>query len=124
MIATMQIQNAADSEEILTAEGCYITECWNRPDDADVSIAKARVAPNSSTVKHRLDVDERYIVTAGRGVVVIDDECVNAGAGDVIFIPAGSVQHVINQSSENFVFYCVCTPRFRDVGYHAVEAPT
>jgi hypothetical protein len=42
---------------------CHITEWWNTPADAAVSVARARVEPGVTTRLHRLkDVTERYVI--------------------------------------------------------------
>ena len=35
--------------EYFFAEGCFITEWWNSPHDAEVSVARARVKPGVTT---------------------------------------------------------------------------
>ena len=60
------------SREFYTHEGCYIIELSNTPDDADASIARARVAPGVTTRWHRLrGTTERYCILSGRARVEI-----------------------------------------------------
>ena len=49
-------------------ERCHITEWWNTPTDAAVSVARARVEPGVTTRLHRLKgVTERYVILEGTG---------------------------------------------------------
>ena len=94
-------------------EGCHILESWNDPSDRAVSIARARVAPGEATRPHRLrGVVERYLVVEGRGRVTLDAASHDVGPGDVVVIPAGVSQSIVNTGNEDLVFYCICSPRF------------
>jgi mannose-6-phosphate isomerase-like protein (cupin superfamily) len=109
------------ASEQLTRERCSIAEVWNDESDPDVSVARSRVAPGVTTELHALDVDERYVIAAGRGVVEAGELREPVGPGDVVVIPAGAPQRVTNDGDDDLVFYCVCTPRFRPHGYRALE---
>ena len=108
--------------ELMTAERCFIVETWNDEADPSVSIARSRVAPGVTTQLHSLDVDERYVIVAGRGEVQVGDLGPTAVApGDVVVIPAGVPQRIKNDGAEDLVFYCVCSPRFQPGAYRALE---
>jgi mannose-6-phosphate isomerase-like protein (cupin superfamily) len=107
--------------EHLTRERCFIAEIWNDESDPEVSVARARVAPGVTTELHSLDVDERYVIAAGHGVVEVGDLQQAVEPGDVVVIPAGAPQRITNDGDEDLVFYCVCSPRFRQHGYRALE---
>jgi mannose-6-phosphate isomerase-like protein (cupin superfamily) len=74
-----------------------------------------------TTELHSLDVDERYVIAAGRGVVQVGELRAAVEPGDVVVIPAGVPQRVTNEGGEDLVFYCVCSPRFRRNGYRPLE---
>ncbi len=109
--------------EFYTRERCFLTECWNTPDDPGVSIARVRVEPGVTTEKHCLDgVDERYVVVSGAGVVELGSVGPrDIASGDVVRIRAGEAQRVTNTGDKPLVFYCVCTPRFVDACYVSLE---
>lgn len=110
------------AREVFTQERCFIRELWNSSEDDALSIARARVEPGATTTLHRLDVDERYLVTAGCGVVEVEGvSATEVGAGDLAVVPAGKSQRIRNTGTEDLVFYCVCSPRFRPSCYHALE---
>ena len=114
-----------ESAEFATDERCAILEWWNDPSDPAVSIARARVAPGVTTVWHRVAVDERYLILAGRGDVRLADRApVPVGPGDVVVIPAGVPQQIANPGPDDLVFACVCTPRFRTEVYEALPEPS
>ena len=111
-----------ESLERYTDERCHILESWNDTGDPDVAIARARVEPGVTTTRHVLEVDERYVITSGRGRVEVEGlDATDVAAGDVIVIPAGRAQQITNTGESDLVFYCVCTPRFEQRHYHDVE---
>jgi mannose-6-phosphate isomerase-like protein (cupin superfamily) len=110
--------------EYFFTEGCFITEGWNSPHDADVSIARARVEPGVTTRWHRLrGVTERYLILEGRGHVEVGDEPPeDVGPGAVVMIPPGVRQRITNRGDADLIFLAICTPRFTLTGYEDVES--
>ncbi len=114
-----------ESDEYYFEEGCYIWELSNSDTDSDVSIARARVLPQTETKLHRLaSTVERYIILQGQGEVTLGQhnevelsnheahitEMVNIG--DVIIIPENCPQSIKNTGLDDLIFLVVCTPRF------------
>ena len=107
------------SKEFYTAEGCYIIELSNTPDDADASIARARVAPGITTRWHRLrGTTERYCILSGKARVEIGKlPHQELGPGDVVLIPPMCRQRITNIGGEELIFLAICTPRFSNDAY-------
>ena len=118
-----EIRYARDAVEYETPERCHIVEVANDSGDAQVSIARARVTPGVTTAWHALDsVAERYIVVSGRGRVEVEGLApAEVGAGDVVRIPPGARQRIANTGDSDLLFYAVCSPRYRDDLYRALE---
>jgi mannose-6-phosphate isomerase-like protein (cupin superfamily) len=104
-------------------EGCRILECSNSSADPDCSIARASVAPGTTTRWHRLkDTTERYVILQGRGLVELGELAPhNVGPGDVVLIPPLCRQRIANTANEDLVFLAICTPRFRQECYESME---
>ncbi|MFM8861236.1 MAG: cupin domain-containing protein [Acidimicrobiia bacterium] len=116
------IARTEPTAEFATEERCHILEWWNDPSDADVSIARARVAPGVTTALHRVSVHERYLILEGRGRARVGDLApAEVGPGDVVVIPAGVPQQITNIGADDLVFACVCTPRFLPECYESLE---
>ena len=111
------------TREFETAERCHIIETANNSEDADVSIARARVEPGVTTAWHKLDeVVERYIIASGTGRVEVGDlESTDVVAGDVVIIPPDTRQRITNTGQEDLVFFAVCSPRFTQACYISLE---
>ena len=110
-------------DETWTEEGCFVTESCNTPCDPGLSIARVRVAAGTETRWHWLDVDERYLVVEGTGIMEMDGvPPTGVSSGDVVLVPAGCAQRIRNTADRDLVVYCLCTPRFTLDAYHdAVE---
>jgi mannose-6-phosphate isomerase-like protein (cupin superfamily) len=102
-------------KEYFFAEGCFINELSNSPDDPDVSIARARLAPGETTRWHYLQgTGERYVIQAGTGLVEVHDLPAHAvAAGDVVVIPPEAKQRISNTGTDDLVFLAICSPPFR-----------
>jgi mannose-6-phosphate isomerase-like protein (cupin superfamily) len=117
------IHRPDEANEHAIAERCRILETWNGPDDPSLSVARARVAPGTTTRWHRLaGIRERYLILAGQGRVEVGDlapEVVRPG--DLVYIPAGCRQRIANQGDGDLVFLALCTPRFVPAAYEDLE---
>lgn len=110
------------TQEFDTTENCFITEWSNTPDDNAVSIARARVAPGTTTQWHRLkNTTERYVMLHGSGRVEIGPlPPQDVQPGDVVLIPPDCRQRITNIGAGDLVFLAVCTPRFEPKNYEAL----
>jgi len=110
--------------EFFTEERCYITELSNSEDDPDVSIARARVKPGTTTRWHRLKgTVERYSIISGKGLMELDDQAPQeVKAGDTVLIPSMCGQRITNTGNEDLIFLAICTPRFTEDVYQDIEA--
>jgi mannose-6-phosphate isomerase-like protein (cupin superfamily) len=111
------------SKEFSTPERCSISETYNSSADDSLSIARARVQPGVTTAWHHVEgTVERYIIAEGHGRVEVGDfPASDVGPGDVVIIAAGVRQRITNVGDCDLIFYCVCTPRFRQQNYRALE---
>jgi len=113
--------NAA--KEFATVERCFITEIENDAENPELSVARARVEPGETTAWHKLTrTTERYLMISGTGLMEVEGvEPVDVTCGDVVCIPAGKSQRIINTGNEDLVFFAVCTPRFTPECYIGLE---
>ena len=111
------------ANEFYTAEKCFITELSNSSDDAEVSIARARLAPGVTTNWHRLKgTGERYCIINGKGLVEIGAMSPQkVSSGDVVLIPPMCRQRITNTGSDDLIFLAICTPRFLLSNYEDIE---
>ncbi len=99
-----------------------MTELLNHPSEPNVSLALGRVEPGVTTQLHSLSVDERYVVYQGRAMMEVGGgPPYEIGPGDCVRIPAHISQRCTNIGDEDFIIYCVCTPRFTPECYKNLE---
>ena len=119
-----EVRKSPEARELWTPERCFILEMWNDAADPEVSLARARVPPGTTTAWHKLAVDERYVLVSGDGRVEVEGvEPREVRKGDVVLIPAGKTQRIRNVGPDDLVFLCICTPRFEGRHYEDREAP-
>lgn len=118
-----EVKRSRESEAFYTEERCSILEVANDSADEHVSIARATVKPGITTAWHKLDgVVERYLIIAGQGRVELGDLApVDVSVGDVVRIPAHLAQRITNTDTSDLVFYAICSPRFQQDCYVALE---
>lgn len=108
---------------IFTAERCFIRELVNSVQHPHASLAHCRVEPGVLTERHRLSVDEWYVLLSGRGEMSLGDATpFEVVAGDTLFIPAGTPQQIRNTGDDDLCFHCLCQPRFTPACYQGLES--
>lgn len=120
---TLEVKKSSTIPEVETEEKCYIAEIANDSGDKLVSIARARVEPSVTTKWHKLNgVTERYIIVSGYGSVELGDrDPMDVTEGDVVRIPANTPQRIQNTGKLDLIFYCVCSPPYRNDCYVKLE---
>ncbi len=111
-------------DEFFIDEGCYITELSNGEYDPEVSIARARVPTGVTTQWHRLkDTVERYCILEGEGMVEVGElPAQTVKPYDVVIIPPMCRQRIVNTGDCDLVFLAICSPRFQQHNYEALDA--
>ena len=120
------IQFFKDKKEFKTEEQCHIVELHNNSADEDCSIARARVTAGVTTSLHSLKgIVERYVILSGSGEVKIDGQAGQmVAAYDVVNIPQGVSQQISNKGTDDLIFLCICTPRFKQEFYQSITEST
>jgi mannose-6-phosphate isomerase-like protein (cupin superfamily) len=117
------VYNQDLTREFVTPERCHILETYNSEREEELSIARARLEPGVTTVRHAVrSTVERYLIVEGSGRVEIEGlPPTEVGPGYVVVIPADVPQRIANTGAGDLVFFCICTPRFRQANYRALE---
>jgi mannose-6-phosphate isomerase-like protein (cupin superfamily) len=104
-------------EPFTTLDGSEIRE-WAGAVSAPArnqSLAEATIPVGGATTAHFHRVSEElYLVTAGAGRLVIDDEERMVEAGDCALIPPGATHKLFNTGEEPLRIVCSCSPAYSD----------
>jgi mannose-6-phosphate isomerase-like protein (cupin superfamily) len=72
-------------------------------------LAIANLAPGKQIETHVDPMEEIYFVLTGSGLMHVDDDGRQVGAGDATWIPAGSSHHLLNNGEEDLVILVVAS---------------
>jgi mannose-6-phosphate isomerase-like protein (cupin superfamily) len=113
----MHLRSYGEIEPFITLDGSEIRE-WAGPVSAPAqnqSLAEATIPVGGATAEHyhRLS-EELYLVSAGRGQLLLDGEERIIAEGDCVLIPPGACHKVINVGREPLRIVCACSPPYSD----------
>lgn len=78
--------------------------------EAGLTATWVEVAPGSRQRAHHHSSEQVYVVTAGRGRMLVGDEEREVGAGDVVYIPSDAVHGIENASETILSYVSAATP--------------
>ncbi len=110
----MIIKKLKDIEAFTAGDETILKE-WLHPKNGDpatpYSLAHAVLQPGKSSLPHCLkERSEVYIVLEGRGTAFVDQRPVNLSPKELLFIPAGAEQYVVNEGDGPLEFLCIVSP--------------
>jgi mannose-6-phosphate isomerase-like protein (cupin superfamily) len=106
-----------------TSDGSEIRELVH-PDlhhNTNQSLAEAIVYSGEKTHLHfHKNSEEIYYITAGKGLMTLDQDTFNVVVGDSICIKPGSSHCIENIGSNPLQFLCMCAPAYSHDDTHLV----
>jgi mannose-6-phosphate isomerase-like protein (cupin superfamily) len=113
----MFLKRLKDCREFIAGDGSILRELLH-PEKADLqirySLACAKVAAGQKTKPHKLKSCEVYYITAGSGLMHIDEEFFEVGPESAIYIPPGARQYIENTGDSDLEFLCIVDPAWRE----------
>jgi len=107
-------KNIDNVPAIIARDGTILKEILHPKNDgfrSNYSLAIATLKPGTRSYPHILrERSELYIIQRGEATVFIDGHAHLVTAGDVILIPAGSEQYVVNAGKSSLDFWCIVSP--------------
>lgn len=114
MNALVRSGDAIEYEPVDAAEGLSKGVLIDEDDGAPTfAIRRFELAPGATVPKHTNAVEHEQYVLEGEYTVGIDDQEHAVTAGDVVYIPAGTVHWYRNESDNPGAFICA-VPHGRD----------
>ena len=112
----MFLKYLKDCREFIAGDDSILRELLH-PEKADVqirySLAHAEVRVGQMTREHKLKTTEVYYITAGEGMMHIDDESFEVGPECAVYIPPDSTQYIENTGNCDLKFLCIVDPAWR-----------
>jgi len=116
LIKEMLIKNLQNCSEFIAGDKTVLRELLH-PDKTNVkckhSLAHATVKVGNSSTSHALKSTEVYYILEGMGIMHIDNESAPVRAGDMIYIPPNSKQHIVNTGKTDLKFLCIVDPAWK-----------
>jgi mannose-6-phosphate isomerase-like protein (cupin superfamily) len=112
----MLLKHLKDCEEFVAGDGSLLRELLH-PEKADLqirySLACAKVTVGEMTKPHKLKSSEVYYVTAGEGLMHINEESFEVNRECAVYIPPNSTQYIENTGNFDLKFLCIVEPAWR-----------
>jgi len=111
----MHVTSYAQIEPFTTLDGSQIREWAGRVSAParNQSLAEATIPVGGATTEHlHHRTEELYLVSVGRGRLVIDGEERIVEVGDCALIPPGAAHKVFNIGDEPLRIVCACSPAY------------
>jgi mannose-6-phosphate isomerase-like protein (cupin superfamily) len=111
----MHVRSYAELEPFVTLDGSEIREWAGRVSAPahNQSLAEATVPVRGATTEHYHRVSEElYLVSAGRGRLIVEGEERLIAQGDCALIPPGARHKVFNVGDEPLRIVCACAPAY------------
>lgn len=122
----MLIKSLGGTVGFLAGDTSFLKELLH-PDeehvDIEYSLAHAVVEPGGRTLPHRLRGSEVYYILEGRGLIHVDDERAEVGAGQAVYIPPAAVQFIENIGASDLAFLCIVDPAWRAADEEILKEP-
>jgi mannose-6-phosphate isomerase-like protein (cupin superfamily) len=117
MLSAMEVRSYDELQAFTTLDGSQIRE-WAGPVSAPArnqSLAEATIPVGGATTEHyHRTTEELYLITAGRGRLLIDGEERLVGEGDCALIPPGARHKLYNVGEQPLRVVCACAPAYSD----------
>lgn len=113
----MDVRSYADLEPFRTLDGSEIREWAGRVSAParNQSLAEATVPVGGATTEHyHRTSEELYLITAGRGRLLIDGQEAEVREGDCAVIPPGARHKLFNVGDAPLRVVCACAPPYSD----------
>lgn len=109
----------------VTKDGSIIRELVHpdiTPSAVKQSLAEAIIPPGASTYLHiHHETEEIYHITAGCGMMTLDEESFEIQKGDTVLIMPGTAHKVDNTGEEDLKILCCCCPAYSHEDTELVE---
>ncbi len=112
----MFVTRLNDCAEFIAGDRTRLRELLH-PDKTDAkvgySLAHGYLDPGNQSLRHRLQSSEVYFFLAGEGMFTVEDRSMKISRGDMVYVPPGACQSLLNQGTEAIEFLCLVDPAWK-----------
>jgi len=113
----MFLKRLKDCQEFIAGDDSILQELLH-PEKTDLqirySLAHAKITAGQKTKPHKLKSSEVYYITAGQGLMHIDEESIEVSPECAVYIPPGAKQYIENTGNSDLKFLCIVDPAWRE----------
>lgn len=113
----MFLKHLKNCREFIAGDGSLLRELLH-PEKADLqvhySLAYAKIMAGQATKPHKLKSSEVYYITAGEGLMHVDEKSLEVGPECAVYIPPGARQYIENTGDSDLKFLCIVDPAWRE----------
>ena len=113
----MEVRSYEELPPFTTLDGSEIREWAGKlaMPACNQSLAEATIPVGGATTEHyHRETEELYLLSAGRGRLVIEGEERLVGEGDCALIPPGARHKLFNVGEQPLRVVCACAPAYSD----------
>jgi quercetin dioxygenase-like cupin family protein len=105
----MSVKHANDvkATDVAAGKDTTIQVLISSQEGPNFALRRFTMQKGGSMPRHTNTVEHEQYVLGGRAQIGIDQQTYEVGAGDVVYIPEGSVHYYQNLGDEPFEFLCV-----------------
>jgi mannose-6-phosphate isomerase-like protein (cupin superfamily) len=115
-MALMVLTRLKDCPEFTAGDRTRLRELLH-PDKSNVkvgySLAHGYLDPGNRSARHRLRSAEVYYFLAGEGTFTVGERSVKVSSGDVVYVPPGADQSLMNTGGQPIEFLCLVDPAWK-----------
>ena len=112
----MFLTRLRDCPEFLAGDRTRLRELLH-PDKTEAkvgySLAHGYLDPGNQSLRHRLRSSEVYYFLAGEGTFTVGDRSIKISRGDLVYVPPGANQSLLNHGTEAIEFLCLVDPAWK-----------
>jgi mannose-6-phosphate isomerase-like protein (cupin superfamily) len=115
-MAVMMLTRLKDCPEFTAGDRTRLRELLH-PEKSNVevgySLAHGYLDPGNRSSRHRLRSSEVYYFLAGEGTFTVGERSVTVSPGDVVYVPPGADQSLMNTGTGAIEFLCLVDPAWK-----------
>ena len=123
----MLMKSGQEVPAFIAGDGTWLKELLHPQRDGvnlPYSLAEAVLSGREASLPHVLESNETYFVLNGSGTLFLNGTPYPLESGDLVLVPAGTEQYLVNTTERPLRFLCIVDPPWTAEGekvFHSVK---